>query len=151
MLSELYYFNSTAITAKDVPLPLSPTESVIFYVENVFFAFKSKQTRERVESAKGRFFLTTLRVVYIPESKLVFSSFFVPLNKLFAVENNNTIECLCENSYIGVISINFKSWQNEYYYSEIKKTVEGTVMDVDELMMEGSVESLPYYSDLCDE
>lgn len=150
MLTSLYYFNSIAVSNKDVPLPANDAEHIRLFCDNVYFRFATKHRPEFVASTTGRFYLSNLRIIYIPASKTAFQSFFVPLNKVFAVESESYLECLCENKYVAVINLNFKSYQNKLFYREIRECIDCVAMEVDPTYIEEEDGDLPYYSDLCD-
>lgn len=150
MLNGLYYFNNTAVSKKGIPLPTDDTENVIFVCNNVYFRFSAKNSSRSVYSASGNLYLTTQRIVYIPSSKEQFSSFFIPLNKVFDVESDSFLECLCENKYVGVIELNLKSYQSSTLFAQIKKAVDEVVLDVDPTFIADEEGELPYYTDILD-
>lgn len=150
MINNLYYFNNIALTGKRVPLPTDSTERLLFFYDNVYFRFTVKHIPEFIDSVSGRLYLTSYRLIYIPAMENAFHSFFVPINKIFAVESETFLECLCDNNYVGMICLNFKSFQDRLFYQEIRKRVEETVMEIDSAFIEDDEEELPYYSDVCD-
>lgn len=150
MLGGLYYFSSTAVSEQGVPLPIDDTENVLFLCDNVYFRFSAKHSARSAQSPSGRLYLTTHRIVYIPSSKEHFSSFFVPLNKIFDVEPGSILECLCENKYIGVIELNLKSYQSGALFAQIKEAVDRVVLDVDPAFIADDDDEVPYYTDIVD-
>lgn len=147
MLKTLKFFDRTALSILKIPLPLNSNERIMFFCDNVYFRFKTKQSSEIMESFSGKFYLTTLRIVYVPDRHLSFTTFHIPLTKLFLVESDSYLECLCENSYIGLIFVNFRSKNKNLYFSEIDKAIKRVEMDVDSILIEDDPDTLPYYSE----
>lgn len=151
LADELYFFNNTAMSESKIPLPLSKSERIIFYVNRAYFRFSKKHCLESIESTEGRFYLTTMRVIYIPDSTATFHSFFVPLSKIFKLSHNSYFECLCDNKYISTVNFDFKSLQKDFFVSKLRNAIETVPMNIDlEFANEENSEKIPYYSDLCD-
>ena len=151
MADRLYFFNSTAITEGGVPLPVSENEDIVLFGEEASFKFTIKHSGNMVTSPSGRFFLTTLRFIYVPDDRSNFHTFFVSLDRIFPVCPYSPIEFLSVGNEIGMFQLEIPNSQRTLFYDQIKTHTENLVIDVDpSLYAEDDISILPYYSDLCD-
>jgi len=142
---ELHYFNSVALSDKNIPLPIDDSEEILYFGENLYFRFLTKGQQQAIESLEGTIYLTSYRIIYIP-TRAAFSSFYVPLNKIFTVQNNNYIECHCENNCMGFIYLNFRDWQNKIFFNLLASHTTNITVDIDADSLEDN--NAVFYSDI---
>ena len=149
MIKDLLYFDSCAISSKKIPLPFDENEEIKIFYSDVYFRFESKDSRESLSSLSGSLYLTTYRVIYISNDyNTTFKSFFVPLNKIFSVESDYYIECLCEHSYVGTIYLSFKNNYNKTFFEELVLLLEKIALEIDPSYLETEKDDELYYSDI---
>lgn len=150
MLFKSQHLDHTALSNNGVPLPACETESVLLFCADVYFRFSIKQVQGFVSSPRGAFYLTTLRLIYVPAEASTFQSFSMPLTQISTVNAGAGITCRSDAKRAGSIVLNFKSPHSDLYYAEIAKAVRAAgrahLPDSDR---EDS-NTLPYYSDICD-
>lgn len=122
----LYNLNLAALTDKGVPLPISDDEKLILCLEDGIFSFQTAGKAEKVEGMPGTFFLTSSRIVLVPEDRKTFMSFFISLERILSTSYSK-IEFMCEDNTLGEIYINFSSIFQELLHDQLKQRLSKTV------------------------
>lgn len=126
MKQTLEEINSTLFTSNDIPLPVEDDEDIVYYNPYTKFVFQTgngiPSTTRKYLSYKGYLFLTNYRLIYRPiKVTEKFSSFSVPISKLFFQEQENKIDFIVENNFMASIYLSFDESDSSIFYNCLKE------------------------------
>ncbi|WUR03482.1 Rho GTPAse activating protein [Vairimorpha necatrix] len=154
MKKTLEQLNSTLFTSNNIPLPVEDDEDILYYNPNTKFVFQTGDgipaTTRKYLSYKGFLYLTNYRLIFRPNQITEkFSSFSVPISKLFFQEQENKIDFIVENNFMASIYLSFEDSDPTVFYKclkEMLKNVSFKPTFIDE--EDENVEEPPLYSEL---
>lgn len=154
MKENLEQLNNTAFTKHNIPLPVEDDEDVAYYNTSTKFVFQTgngipANTRKYL-SYKGTLFLTNYRLIYRPANiSEYFSSFTIPISKIFFQETENAIDFIVDNNFMASIYLSFEDSDSTVFYNCLKEMLKNVSFKPTYIEEEGDyLEDPPYYSDL---
>ncbi|KAF5140892.1 hypothetical protein G9O61_00g008820 [Vairimorpha ceranae] len=132
MKQTLEQLNSTVFTTNDIPLPVEDDEDIAYYNPYTKFVFQTGNnipaTTRKYISFRGCLYLTNYRLIYRPDHVTEsFSSFSVPISKLFFQEQENKIDFIVENNFMASIFLSFEDSDSMVFYNCLREMLKSVL------------------------
>lgn len=137
----LYNFNAVAFSDSNRPLPISGKERAKFCTREIFSAISTLRSVSDFKFERGSLFLTNLRIIFIPDIKNSFESFYIPLKRILNISQNQ-IKFMCEDNSLGIFSFDGQDQRVNILLLQLKDIMSSIVIEAIE---DHSDEDIPHY------